>query len=206
MSRFLVLTLVAIPACPPALTTAADPKHPILDPPPRRTACGFRLAEADLTELETFLVEQARLMRMEQERRVGSEIGRAIHDPTDEGQLEALRYLVSRRHLLKTDPRRDVAHAMSELARSADANVRAEVWRLMAGCTEPSLQTPLIEAATYDPEADVRGRAIAALAYHLPAPEVVRCLEELGSSPLDEDIRQAALIALYGGEPWCESR
>ena len=49
-------------------------------------------------------------------------------------------------------------------------------------------------------------QAIAALAYHLPAPEVVRCLEELGSSPLDEDIRQAALIALYGGEPWCESR
>jgi HEAT repeat protein len=91
----------------------------------------------------------------------------------------------------------DIVQAMLKLqATSADANVRADVFRQLSGVTDPVMKPHLINGMLKDNDAKVREEAAETLAPFWSDPYVQSALRSAAENDPDEKVRKQALESL----------
>ena len=80
---------------------------------------------------------------------------------------------------------------------SADASIRADIWRQAdANAKSPLLMRPMIQAVLYDDAPEVREEAAETLANYRDDPAVAAALEQAAQNDAEEDVRRQAESSL----------
>ncbi len=184
---------------------------PLVSEPPKEEppAVDLRLSEriarleGELESLRTsYEVEEAGSHQPE-ERPYRDEWTRRALDltSTPEEVLQALGALRGERLPDGTDARIAILPAVLPLAEtSEDPAVRADAWRQLHGCDDPSLLAPLLRAHESDPVARVREEAAESLDAFLADALVAQALRFAAENDPDPGVRRQALESLAGGE------
>ncbi len=95
----------------------------------------------------------------------------------------------------------DVVASMIDLVQtSADAGVRADIYRQLDGVTDPNLLQPLLDSLANDEHPEVREEAAETLAKYLPDDQVDAALRHAEAHDEDEGVREQAAESLSQAE------
>lgn len=121
-------------------------------------------------------------------------------DLSEHERLQALGWMRDVASKVEADPRLEVLDEMIYLGNaSAEASVRADVWRQLDGVVDDRLLPALLAALRSDPDRRAREEAAETLAEYLPNEAAREGLRQAAEVDPDERVRSQALRSLSGG-------